>query len=66
LLGYLVFSFASDNYGRKKTMVVGWSVAILGYSMIVFAQNIYMAIIGVVISGFGADACTSMTIYFIN
>jgi MFS family permease len=65
-MGYLVFSFVSDNYGRKKTMVIGWSIAILGYSLIVFAQNIYMAIFGVIVSGFGGDACTPMTIYFIN
>lgn len=65
-MGYLVFSFVSDNYGRKKTMVIGWAVAILGYSLIVFASSIYIAVIGVVVSGFGADACTSMTIFFIN
>jgi MFS family permease len=66
LIGYLLFSFSSDNFGRKKTMDIGWGIAVLGYSLIVFAQNIYMAIAGVLVIGFGADAVTAITINFIN
>jgi hypothetical protein len=47
-------------------MDIGWGIAVLGYSLIVFAQNIYMAIAGVLVIGFGADAVTAITINFIN
>jgi MFS family permease len=66
LLGYLISSYVSDNYGRKKSIVIGLSISIFGYSLIVFAQNIYMALFGVIIAGFGGDGCCNISYCFIS
>jgi MFS family permease len=66
LFGYLISSYISDNFGKKKSMVIGLGVSVFGYSLIVFSQNIYMAIIGMIISSVGGDGCCNITYCFIS
>lgn len=49
-----LFGTISDYFGRKKTIVVGMLLFIIGSLVIAFSSSIYVAILGRVIQGTGA------------
>lgn len=51
--GYMVFLFITDNYGRKASVVVAWSVTTLGVILLVAAQDMPMACVGLFLAGAG-------------
>lgn len=65
-LGLIVFSFFSDNYGRKFSLLVTWTVGVIGALMLVLAQNIAMGIIGMFLLGAGPSSTLNMCFYFIG
>ena len=59
-VGYMFISVIVDNFGRKKTILVGCILTILGLTMTVLANNFVILGIGIFIAGFGSDAgCTT-------
>ena len=52
-LGYSVFLFITDNYGRKTSALVAWGVTTLGVILLSFAQTMWMASVGLVLAGAG-------------
>ena len=66
LVGYIIFSFYSDNYGRRITMLIAWGIATVGSLIILFSQNLVMVSIGMFMLGAGADASINMCFNFLG
>ncbi|WP_077927728.1 MFS transporter [Wohlfahrtiimonas populi] len=49
-----IFGIVSDKVGRKPALIVGLALFTLGSLILVFASNIYIAILGRIIQGSGA------------
>lgn len=66
LVGYLTFSFYSDNFGRRKTLLIVWGLATIGSFILLFSQNLIMVAIGFFCIGAGADAAVNMCFNFLG
>jgi len=65
ILGFLIISFFSDNFGRKFTLVLSWGFCALGSLLVTFGFNITIIGVGLFLSGFGSDAAINITyLYF--
>lgn len=53
LFGYLFFLFFSDNFGRKFSILMTWGTCCTGIILLVCAQNIQMACVGLFLAGSG-------------
>jgi len=64
LIGFIFVTFFSDNYGRRKTVIAAWSLGAFGCLLIIlskFTETIWLAILGLVLLGFGTDSVTIVT-----
>ena len=66
LVGYLTFSFYSDNFGLRKTLLIVWGLATIGSFILLFSQNLIMVAIGFFCIGAGADAAVNMCFNFLG
>ncbi len=64
LLGFLIISSFSDNYGRKRAMLISWTTCVVGTVIVATSFNIYMAAVGFFFSGFGCDASINLCLIF--
>jgi OCT family organic cation transporter-like MFS transporter 4/5 len=64
LLGFILVSFFADNFGRKKAMLVSWTICVIGTIIVATSFHIYMAAIGFFFSGFGSDASINICLFF--
>lgn len=65
-LGFIIFSFLSDNLGRRKSMLIALLSTALGTIVLAISQNLPMAAIGLILSGAGANSSIGMTFYFLG
>jgi len=63
-LGYIILSFLADNYGRKKTILISWTICVIGTIIVASSFNLYMAAVGFFLSGFGSDASIGLCLIF--
>ena len=61
LLGYIFVSFFADNYGRRNTALVTWSVCCVGCLVLMLSQTMWMAGLGLFLCGFGSDSVLNIT-----
>lgn len=47
-------------------MLVSLGFGTFGVIMLAISVNIYMAVIALVIIGFGLDSCLAITVYYVN
>ena len=59
-MSQLFYGPYSDCYGRKKTIIIGLSVMLLGSLMTSLASNISLFIIGRMVQGFGVGVAAAM------
>lgn len=52
-VGFIIFMHYSDNLGRRFGMILTWSCAVIGLSMITISQNMAMVSIGLFLAGAG-------------
>lgn len=52
--GVLVFGIASDSFGRKQPVYVGFAIFLIGTLVTIFASSFSMLIVGRALQGFGA------------
>ncbi|EEQ89910.2 sugar transporter [Blastomyces dermatitidis ER-3] len=64
-LGALVSGFLSDILGRKKSIMVGAIIWIIGSIITCAAQNIGMLIVGRIINGFSVGICSAQVPVYI-
>lgn len=56
----LFYGPLSDGIGRRKTLLIGFFIAIIGSGVCLFASNIEMLLLGRLIQGLGAGACSAL------
>lgn len=44
-MGYIVLSFISDNYGRKKSLLISWFSAIIGILLLFYYIHVGLVLI---------------------
>ena len=66
LVGYLLFSFYSDNFGRRITMIIAFGIATIGSLIILFSVGLVTVSIGLFLLGAGADASINMCFNFLG
>lgn len=66
LLGFFVFPYLADNWGRKKAMHIAWATCTLGILLVATAQEISMMAIGQFLAGFGGNPAITLDYSFIN
>ncbi len=52
--GVLVFGIASDSFGRKRPVYVGFAIFLVGTLVTIFASSFSMLLVGRALQGFGA------------
>jgi MFS family permease len=62
----LVFSYWSDNIGRKKSILISISICVLGNIIVSANTNLILASFGLLLSGAGANASINTTLCFFN
>lgn len=65
-IGYLVVSWMNDNLGRRKSILIGLAISLLGILLIATSVNLLMAQIGLLCAGFGVDPSINTVFYFIS
>jgi OCT family organic cation transporter-like MFS transporter 4/5 len=66
LVGFLLFSYLTDNYGRKLSLLVSIAVCVVGNILVSSSFNIVVASIGLFLSGGGANSSANTTLCFFN
>lgn len=61
LAGGLGFGLLADRYGRRRLLVIAYSIRGLGYAVLLSATSLPMAILGVVIIGISWTSVISLT-----
>ena len=64
--GYMFVFYFTDNFGRKFSMVLAWSITVLGIAVLSGAVNITMACAGLFLAGFGSETCIRITMTVIG
>lgn len=65
-VGYLVVSWMNDNLGRKRSIMIGLIVSLLGIFLISASTSLPMAQLGMFLAGFGIDPSINTVFYFIS
>ena len=55
LLGFFLFSWIADNYGRKIALGLSWLFASLGALLLALSWDFYSAMFGFFLAGFGVN-----------
>jgi MFS family permease len=63
-LAFICFSYISDNFGRRKTMIISLALATLGSLLIVLSFNLTMVAVGAILAGGGINVSAGIVFYF--
>lgn len=66
LVGYVIFSYFSDNFGRKKAMVFSWASTLLGLIFLCFSNSLIVVAIGLFLTGAGCESNLRVNLAIIN
>lgn len=66
LVGFFLFSFVADNYGRKIGLGTAWLMATLGSMLLGASFNIEMVGAGMFLCGFGVNPAITIHYSYIN
>ena len=65
-LGYSVFLFITDNFGRKTSAVVAWAVTTLGVFLLSVAPSMWVANGGLVLAGAGCESSLRISLTIVG
>ena len=60
-MGYIVFLYFTDNYGRKMSIVMTWTVTTVGVALLACSVHISMAVVGLFLAGAGCESAIRIT-----
>lgn len=66
LIGFFLFPYIADNWGRKKAMHISWACCTLGVILLATAKEVSMVAIGEFLAGFGGNPGITFSFSFIN
>jgi hypothetical protein len=64
--GYLCFSYYSDNFGRRRAMLLTWSTALIGFGLLCLGSTPKMAALGLFLAGAGCESNRRVSLAIIN
>lgn len=64
--GYIVFTYFSDNFGRRVAMILTWVTANVGILIVCASYGIEMACIGLFLAGAGCESNIRVNLAIIN
>lgn len=65
-VGFVVFPFIADNFGRKRAEGISWVIAVVGAIILACAWNIVVAGIGLFLCGLGTNSAINLHYTFIK
>mmetsp|Transcript_20674 Transcript_20674/g.2772 ORF Transcript_20674/g.2772 Transcript_20674/m.2772 type:complete len:89 (-) Transcript_20674:324-590(-) len=66
MLGLILFTFISDNKGRKYALTMAWFLASLGSILFIVSKSLISIYIGNVFIGIGGQASLAIITIFLN
>jgi len=66
LVGFFIFPFLADNWGRKITIKISWIFFILGLIILAIGDSPNMIGLGQFLTGFGCNPAITLAYSFIN
>ena len=51
-------AIVADNFGRRTSLLISVGIFVLGSILLIFAQALWMASLGLMLGGVGADGST--------
>lgn len=66
LIGFFVFPYVADNWGRKLGIKISWAMCTIGIAFISFADGSGMIGLGFFLAGFGSNPAITLCLTFIN
>ena len=60
-MGYIVFLYFTDNYGRKMSIVMTWTVTTVGVAILCASVHISMAVVGLFLAGAGCESANRIS-----
>lgn len=66
IVGFFVTGIMGDNVGRRLTMMLCLCAGITGYVIIIVANNLVVASVGLFVCGFGIETCFNLGLYFVS
>lgn len=51
-------SIIADNFGRRLSMIISCGIFVIGSILLIFSQTLWMASMGLMLGGIGADGVT--------
>jgi len=57
----MAVTFYSDNYGRKKAVIIAWSICTMGCFLLMLAPQLWVAGLGLFFCGMGSDSVLCIT-----
>jgi MFS family permease len=52
-IGYIIFMYFSDNFGRRFGLILTWSTAVAGLIMMSLSRSVFIASMGILLAGAG-------------
>lgn len=64
--GFLIIPFIADNWGRKKGIIISWTLCTIGVILLATAQHTAMIAVAFFLIGFGSNPAITLSFSFIN
>ena len=64
--GYMIFLFLADNYGRKVSLIITWSVTTFGIALLALSWNMTLASIGLFFAGAGCESSLRISMSYLT
>jgi hypothetical protein len=65
LIGQIFLMIIGDNTGRRKSLLTGFLITIIGLSFILFHTNLYLAGLGLLLYGAGLRVIYCISFFYI-
>jgi MFS family permease len=66
LLGFFIFSFIADNYGRRPGLGLSWFAATVGALVLASSRSFEMVGVGIFMLGFGVNPAITIQYSLFN
>lgn len=65
-LGFFIFPYIADRYGRKIALVISWIITSIGTILMACSINYTMLVLSIFITGFGIMPAITIHYSFLN
>jgi MFS family permease len=65
-MGYIFFSYFSDNFGRRRAMIMTWMTSLVGIMILCSSKSLEVASLGLFLAGAGCESNLRVNLTIIN